>query len=339
MKHFLRQWLLAAVLIFVWLAPLYAASDDSRNQDPDEVRVSMLPFLFYAPFHIAQKEGYFKEQNLKVKFVKLGRSQRMVAIAQGQVDVSGTLIRASTLNIMQGDSQVRIVADKGFLSAKGCAETALMINQKMYESGRLNTSDGLKGLRISFEPTTMEGYYMEKFLHSKGLALSDVKPLILPTPASEFEALRKGAVDMVSYSEPWITRTLKSKSGRVFLPVRKIIPGAQYAVVLYGPNLRVKRLDVGKRFMVAYLKGVRRYNQGKTERNLEILSKVTRLDPELLKEMCWPAFADDGRIRLQSVLDFQTWALKKGFLKSTLPPDRIWDDRFVEYANQRLHTP
>jgi NitT/TauT family transport system substrate-binding protein len=338
-KHFLRQSLLAGLLFLVWFAPLHSAVGDSVDSKLDEVKVSILPFLYYAPFHVAQKEGFFKEQNLRVEFVKLGRSQRMIAVAQGQIDVSGTLIRASTLNIMQGDSEVRIVADKGFLSTKGCVESALMINQKVYESGRLDSPDGLKGLRISFEPMTMEGYYMEKFLHSKGLVLSDVKSLILPTPASEFEALGKGAVDMVSYSEPWITRTMKLKMGRVYLPVKEIIPGAQYAVVLYGPNLRVQRPDVGKRFMVAYLKGVRQYNQGKTDRNLEIIAEVTRLDPALLKEMCWPAFADDGRIKLQSVLDFQVWALKKGFLRASLPPNRIWDNRFVEYANQHLHTP
>jgi NitT/TauT family transport system substrate-binding protein len=339
MKHLFRQWLLVVLLILFWLVPLHAASDGSGNRTPDEVKVSNLPFLFYAPFHIAQKEGFFKEKNLRVTFVKLGRSQRMIAIAQGQIDVSGTLIRASTLNIMQGDSEVRIVADKGFLSTKSCVETALMVNQKVYESGRLDSPDGFRGLRISFEPMTMEGYYMEKFLHSKGLALSDVKSLMLPTPASEFEALGKGAVDMVSYSEPWITRTVKLKMGRVYLPVKELIPGAQYAVVLYGPNLRVKRPDVGKRFMVAYLKGVRQYNQGKTDRNIEIIAEVTRLDRTLLREMCWPAFADDGRIKLQSVLGFQAWALKKGFLKAALPPDRIWDNRFVEYANQHLNTP
>lgn len=90
--------------------------------------------------------------------------------------------------------------------------------------------------------------------------------------------------------------------------------------------------------MVAYLKAVRQYNRGKIERNIEILAKHTGLDRELLKKCCWPAFHDKGQINIESIVDFQSWALKKGFLDKGVSPDQFWDPSFIEYANKVLDT-
>ena len=91
--------------------------------------------------------------------------------------------------------------------------------------------------------------------------------------------------------------------------------------------------------MVAYLKAVRQYNQGKTERNLAILAEQTGLDQEFLKQACWPAIRDNGEINVQSVLDFQAWAVEKRYLDNSVTENQFWDPSFVEYANQMLETP
>jgi NitT/TauT family transport system substrate-binding protein len=98
-----------------------------------------------------------------------------------------------------------------------------------------------------------------------------------------------------------------------------------------------KNPEAGRRFMVAYLKGVRQYNQGKTERNLEIMSKHTRLDKSILQDACWPQISDDGGINTQSVLDFQDWAVAKGLQDSKkLSAEQMWEPSFVNHANQVL---
>ena len=61
--------------------------------------------------------------------------------------------------------------------------------------------------------------------------------------------------------------------------------------------------------MVAYLKAVRQYNEGKTGRSLDIVAKATGLERELLTEACWPRLRDDGRTNIESILDFQSWAV------------------------------
>ncbi len=47
----------------------------------------------------------------------------------------------------------------------------------------------------------------------------------------------------------------------------------------YGPAFTDTNPEVGRRSMVAYLQGVRQYNQGKTDRNIGIPPELHRYEP------------------------------------------------------------
>ena len=79
------------VLFFVSLITFFIFN--SLNQvvakDPVTLKVSLLPYISYAPLFIAFEEGYFREQGLKIEFVKIrGAGQSIPALASGGIDVS-----------------------------------------------------------------------------------------------------------------------------------------------------------------------------------------------------------------------------------------------------------
>jgi NitT/TauT family transport system substrate-binding protein len=115
-------------------------------------------------------------------------------------------------------------------------------------------------------------------------------------------------------------------------------PDFQLSVVMYGPSVLDKNPDAGRRFMIAYLKAARQWNEGKTERNLAIVSEATGLDETLLRKACWPPLRDDGQINVQSVIDFQAWAVRREYLDNPVPEQQFWDPSFVEHANEVLRT-
>lgn len=78
---------------------------------------------------------------------------------------------------------------------------------------------------------------------------------------------------------------------------------------------------------------MRRYNEGKTGRNVAVMAEHTGFEEDFLRQICWTSLREDGMINLQSVLDFQSWTAQRGHTKGTVPVDRIWDPRFVEHAN------
>ena len=104
----------------------------------------------------------------------------------------------------------------------------------------------------------------------------------------------------------------------------------------FGPSLLEDNPDAGRRFMVAYMKGLRQFSEGKTERNLEIMVAATTLDVELLKEVCWPSFRSNGYAPFDGFTPFQDWAQNEGLLDGTITEDQYFDSSFVDYANKEL---
>jgi NitT/TauT family transport system substrate-binding protein len=208
----------------------------------------------------------------------------------------------------------------------------------LLKAGELSSPVQLRSRRISVNPAGFAGYYMEKLLITAGLTLDDVQIADLPEPA-EAEALQNGSIDVATTAEPWISRIVQAGHADLWIAAQEIIPDFQIGLILFGPTLLAQNPDAGHRFMVAYLKALRQWNEGKTERNVELVARFTELDPELLMRICWPTVRESGQINLQSVLDFQTWAVEKGYLDSPVTEEQFWDPSFIEHANEVLSTP
>ncbi len=100
-------------------------------------------------------------------------------------------------------------------------------------------------------------------------------------------AFTNGAIDAALLTEPYITQSLNSSSAVVLVPAQDFMPHWPFPLY-YGPAILDKDPELGKRFMVAYLKGVKQYNEGKTNGILRF-ENYTHLDRDLLKQSCWYA--------------------------------------------------
>ena len=110
----------------------------------------------------------------------------------------------------------------------------------------------------------------------------------------------------VIITEPYITQTLNSDSAVALLPAQDYAPDLVNPLY-YGPAILDKDPELGRRFMIAYLQGVKQYNEGKTKRNLAILGNYTRLDQDLLNQSCWILVEETGDLPQQPVRDYMDW--------------------------------
>lgn len=313
-----------------------ALPTQGRATEMITLKVVQTPVLTYGPYFIAQEEGFFREQGLNIELVQFQRSQDAIpALVQGQLDVLGGSLSFGLLNAITRGANIRIVAEKGTYSTSGCTGNGLVARRDLVEKGELKEAAHLKGKRIAVNPASSTGYLLDTLLQTVGLSLADVQTVevadtVLP------EALARGQLDLAFANEPFMTRLLQSGDAVLWQSSDAISPGLSYAFVSYGPNLLEKNPEVGQRFMNAYLKGVRQFMQGKTERNLEIMAKRTELERDLLMRVCWPTFITDGAMNLSRLTDFQTWANQRGYLDQVVPQDRLWDGRFIEAARRQL---
>ncbi len=327
---------LLCLALFLALQSCSPPPEQPPKPTPLTLKVTYQPYISFGPILIAQEEGYFAEQGLEIEFIKLRRSPHGIpALIQGELDVLTGAINAGFLNAIARGAPIKIVADKGHVSAGPPPSMALLARRALVEQGVLDDPDKLRGLKLITNKDNTVALFVDKALEKFGINLDDLHLFYVPPPA-RLAALQKGTADIVTESEPWLTRALEAGHAVLWVPDYEIIPDFQFACVTFGPSLLEERPEAGRRFMLAYLKAVRQYNQGKTERNLEILGKHTKLDRELLMKACWIPFRSDGMINVQSVLDFQAWAMEQGLIDATVAPNDFWEPAFVEYADAVL---
>jgi NitT/TauT family transport system substrate-binding protein len=293
-------------------------------------------YLSSAPLAIAHAEGFFRDQGLDVELVHLtGNSEATPALIRGDLDVGAGVLKIADFNAISRGANIRLVADKGHYEPGPCAASAFMARPGFLATKDPGSAGHLRGASAATTPLTFAEYLLEAFLGSKGLTLRDLRVVRLPEAAAA-EALVDGSLDFSHMVEPYLSRVARSGRAVVWVPVEDVVPGTQQGVLLFGPGLLGRNRDAGRRFVVAYLRGVRQYNRGKTDRNVEILARETGLDPELVRGACWQAVRGDGRINVESVVAFQRWAARRGALDAVLPPERFWDPTFVEEADRIL---
>lgn len=266
-------------------------------------------------------------------------TEAIPALVQGQLDVYGGFINAGLINVIEEQSAVRIVADKGYLATEGCAADVLMVASGKQIERALADPKTRSALRFSANIASVEGYFLSKTLSPYGLGLRDIHIEYIANAAVEMEALRNGRIDVAVVSEPWVTRIEQTGAGRTWQRISARIPGFQSGVIAFGSTLLVKNRDAGRRFIAAYLKGVRQFSLGKTERNLTAIARHTGMDSAILKTLCWPTFKQDGRINSESLVDFLRWSKDQGLIDSIPKVTDYWDGSFVESATTTTNLP
>ena len=303
-----------------------------------KIKISTNPYTSYSPIFIAQEEGYFAEQGLDVEYVTFTTASDTSSIAllqKGELDVAGQGPSSGVFNAVASSPDLKIVADRGYLKADGCAPLAMLAKPEWVAQNPTLTLEGIKGKRMSIDPKNFSAWMFGKVLAPAGITLDDIETGDIKT-TELMAAVENGAVDFITTGEPWITRLTDTGKMVVWQEYQKIVPDMQVGFMMFGPSLLKNDRELGKKFLVAYLKGVRQFNQGKTDRNVEIIAKYTKLDPALVKRVCWTAIHDSGAVNIDALLEFQSWAVGNGFVDKPVTAEQLWDGEFAAYADKLL---
>ena len=298
-----------------------------------KLKIGVFNYISNAPFFIARDEGYFTEQGLDVELIDFGSTSNMVipALLSGELDVSTVTLSVGMFNAVGEGNTIKWVADKGFYNPENCVTDAFVMSSAMVAAGE-PTADSLKGKVMVFPPGDTFEYLADTLLASYGLTQADVKPTSVADSAARIEGLKNGSIDISMLSEPWITRANAEAGAVAQWPLSSIAPGLSGAMIAFGPNLLEKNPEAGVRFMAAYLKAIQKFNEGKTDRNVEIIAGYTKLEPANVKAACWTSFRADGMIDTDAMMAFQEWGLGKKYINAPVELDQVWTSEFIEQA-------
>ncbi len=324
---------LAAVAIAMTACATSDERPDGASVPRKKITVAMQPFTAQAPILLARALGFFAEEGLDVEFIKVANSTEAIpSLLNGDLDVFPGSANPGLLNAMARGVPVRMVADRGYLDPSGCTSAAIMVPPGRAAAMRANPR---LVRRISIERQHGTLYLIERSLESVGLSIDSLDTKFVP-PLPEAEALGKGTLDAAFVGEPWIARAVSAGKAEIWIRVEAVLPHLQSGFIFFGPSLLTQDPDAGRRFLIAYRRGVARLLDGKTPENVQIMVRETGDTPELVRQSCWPTFRADGHIDLASTQDYQRWLLKKGLVRELATPAQMWDPSFLVYADSVL---
>ncbi|MFV1988729.1 MAG: ABC transporter substrate-binding protein [Gemmatimonadota bacterium] len=321
------------------LAAVLLAGCGSGGADvdsPDVVHVATRPYISFATLFLTDRLGFFAEEGIDVEFVRVQSGATSIPLLlRGQLDVLPTGLSPAMLRAVAQGERLRYVASNGWLDPEGCSP--------LFVAGRAGFLDGVPSprdddkLRLSMPNEPYLQYFVEKALSSIGVSVLDdsVETVDLPR-AAEYDALTTGMIDIGTIGGAQVVQAADEHDLDLIGPMHDVIAGDQISMIAFGPRLLDEEPDLGRRFMVAYLKGVQAYREGKTGRNVAAVAEFLSFPEELARRMCWMSVQRDGVPETGTLSKYADWFVSRGWLDRAPATNETLDLSFVRYANERL---
>lgn len=312
----------------------------------DVVPVGVLRVVSDTPLFLAEKKGYFHEEGITVKFIPFISGAKMVApLGTGEIAAGAGATSAGLYNAEQRGIDIKVVADKA-TNRRGFDYRALLVRKALVTSGKFKTLADLRGLKIGI---VAEGAADNSILNAAvvkaGLTINDVDRVYLGF-SPQILALDHGAIDAAINIEPDITRALRLGSVVRFMPVSDFYPVQQTAVLFYSGDFIAKHHDEAMRFMVAYLRAVRYYDDalknGKitgphADELIQLISEMTgEKDQSILRDMVANWCNPDGQVNIPSMKKDLAFFQAQGEVKGKISVDQVLDSSFAAAAVKKL---
>lgn len=326
------RWLLACAGFLAWMTAASAA-------DLVPVSVGLTNSATDVGFFIADKRGYFREEGIETKFIQFDSAARMNALfGTGDLDVGAGGMSVGLYNAIARGIDIRIVADKNS-TPPGRASQKLLVRKDLTESGRFKSLADLKGMRIATSaPGTAAMGTVVKILDKAGLKRGDIEEVHMSFSQMVL-ALRNKAVDAALPAEPQASQAIEDGAVRV-VNDDEIYPNHQISGVLFSGFFARKPDNLARRFLKAYLRGVRDHNDSlvdgkfagpKGDAVVQILTEYSLVkDPAVHRSFVLSAINPNGTLDLASMkADLQVFR-DAGLTQGEVEVERAVDLSFLD---------
>ena len=115
-------------------------------------------------------------------------------------------------------------------------------------------------------------------------------------------------------------------------------PNSQLGAIMYAPHFMREQPEAARRFVVAYLRGIRDYNEAFTsgarrDEAIQTLTKHTTIkDPAVFEQMTLPGLNPNGHLNLESIMATQEFWQRLGLMSAVVPAEQFVDHSYVDYA-------
>ena len=208
------------------------------NAAAESLKIGLLQIEDSVPFYVAEKEGFFNQENVRVELVPfLSALERDSALAAGAIDgaISDPI---GALLLDKGRGLLKITSlGLGKTSAEGVFAILAA------PSSEIHTLDDLKGVEIAVSNSTIIEYVTDRLLEQQGFSPEEITKVEVKKMPIRMQMLLSGSVQAATLPEP-LSSIAAGKGARVLIRDADLDQSLSQTVVVITTealNLKKKR--------------------------------------------------------------------------------------------------
>lgn len=254
-----------------------SAAKGSGKLERSKIKISVMPTIDVAPFHLAVRNGYFKDEGLEVETVNAPSGQASLAkLIGGEVDIAYGSYTPFFVAQARGAADIRFVADASSAAPKSTLVMAM-------PGGKVKSVKDMANKRVAITAkNTIIDVLIKSVMKSHGVDYGGVTWVPMPFPEVA-GALKRGDIDAGFLTEPFITQATKTVGA---VPVFDTAEGRTQDFPTAGYGSLARFADRNPKTVAAFQRVMRRAtgesaDRGKIE---PLLVQFAKVDAQTAKQ-------------------------------------------------------
>jgi NitT/TauT family transport system substrate-binding protein len=307
MVLFLKMFVLVIVIFIA------ACSPTAQAPEPATLKIAVLPILDALPMYVAQANGYFDSQDVKVEFIPVGSAaERDQVMAAGQADgMINDLV--STLLYNQDNTQIQIIS-----FARTATPEFPQFRILAAKNSGINDVEDLKGIEIGISEASVIEYTTDRFLEAEGFTPLEIVTIAVPSIAVRMSLLDSGELEAANLPDP--LASLAIQGGAVPIVDDSAHPEFGNSLISFRKSVIDANPEAIRGFLAAIEQAAKDINANPTEWD-ELLTEQKLVPAPLIGSYKIPTFPTGSVPSEAQWDDVVAWGLEKGLISQDISYD------------------
>ncbi|MFW7373763.1 ABC transporter substrate-binding protein [Vagococcus fluvialis] len=287
-----------------------AAKTDAKETAKNELTLSFgaMSAVDSLPVYIAEKEGFFEEEGLKLDLQSFkSPKDRDAALSSGNLDGANTdLVAVSAY--LQGDMKFQVVSQSiGTFSI-------LTSNEEV------KTLADLKDKKVGIAKNQAPYYFLDEALKTANLSVADIAYEEVPQIPVRVELTANQKIDATVVPEPF--RTIGLANGLTELGNSNEL-GIDATVFGFTTESLTDNKEAVEAFYRGYNKGVDYINDHKLDDYYDVMKEKIGFTDEIKGRVSLPKYTHAEQIKSEQLSSVLTWSKEQGIYSKELKQEDI----------------
>ncbi len=279
------------------------------------INIGLMPDVASIPFIIAEKNGYFEKEGVKVNLQYFKSAKDRDSALQG-----------GKLDGMVNDIVAVFFANEGGLDLKIISRSDGNIQLFAGKNSGIKTVQDLKGRTVGISSNTIMEYTIDRILASAQMKPEDIQKTVIPQLPTRLEMLQSGKIDAAILPSP--LSDVAIKNGAVYLSSTDDLGDKAGTVSFTGKVLKENPEEI-KAVFKAYNEAIAYLQKEPTSAYIDFVIEKLAFPADVKDSIDMPKFQPATAPNEKIVADVNDWMTSKGLIKKTYKYSDLVDQQIL----------